>query len=178
MALYLANLDERTRALMLEEVEYDTARHELHISPYLSGQGQRDYENLLREAIEFGDEESLAEKLAEHRRIARTAHRRKPDGGYTIVTVPHNAAQTIAESEYNRYYIRAVCRRALDEGIEELVVYRAKPVSNPRVESEELLESTVDAGKLLRDLREHTGDEAPQLGIPGGPNSGITVRLP
>ncbi|HEX6384922.1 MAG TPA: hypothetical protein VF177_09655, partial [Anaerolineae bacterium] len=59
MALYLVNLDERTRQLMLEEVEYDVARNQLHISPYLSGQGQHDYENLLRQAIEHGDEETL-----------------------------------------------------------------------------------------------------------------------
>ena len=178
MALYLANLDERTRALMLEEVDYDTARQQLHISPYLSGQGQRDYEELLRAAIESGDEETLAEKLNEHRRIARTAHRRKPDGGYTIVTVPHNAAQIIAESEFNRYYIRAVCRRALEDGIDELVVYRAKPVGTPRPESEELVESTVAPAELLRDFLEETGDAAPQRGMPGGPNSGISVRLP
>ena len=178
MSLYLPDLDERTRALMLEEVDYDTARQQLHISPYLSGQGQHDYESLLREAIESGDEATLAARLREHRRIARTGHRRKPDGGYTIVTVPHNAAETIAESEFNRYYIRALCLRALEDGIKELVVYRAKAARDPRPESEELLEGTVDPAALLQDLRDHTGDVPPQLGIPGGPNSGVSVRLP
>lgn len=178
MSLYLPDLDERTRALMLEEVDYDTTRQQLHISPYLSGQGQHDYENLLRQAIESGDEETLAMRLGEHRRIARTAHRRKPEGGYTIVTVPHNAAETIAESEFNRYYIRALCRRAIEEGIDELIVYRAKPVREPRAQSEELVESTIDPRALLQDLRENTGDAVPNLGIPGGPNSGISVRLP
>lgn len=178
MGLYLPHVDERTRTLMLNEVDYDAARQELHISPYLSGQGQRDYEQLLREAIESGDEETLAARLAEHRRMARTAHRRKPEGGYTIVTVPHNAAEMIADSEFNRYYIRALCRRALEDGITELIVYRAKPVSDPRPESEELLESTVDPAALLQDLRKNVGDAVPKMGIPGGPNSGISVRLP
>ena len=178
MSLFLANLDPRTRALMLEEVDYDIARQQLHISPYLSGQGQHDYENLLRQAIESGDETTLAARLSEHRRIARTAHRRKPEGGYAIVTVPHNAAETIAESEFNRYYIRALCRRAIEENIEELIVYRAKPVREPRAESEELVESTVNAQALLEDLRKHTGNTPPEMGIPGGPNSGISVRLP
>ena len=50
MSLYYVNLDERTRQLMLEEVEYDIAHNQLHISPFLSGQGVRDYPNLLREA--------------------------------------------------------------------------------------------------------------------------------
>jgi DNA repair photolyase len=178
MALYLVNLDERTRQLMLEEVEYDSERNQLHISPYLSGQGQHDYAQLLREAVAAGSDETLAGALQQRRRIARTAHRRQPKGGYQIVTVPATAAQMIAESEFNRYYIRALCRRALEDGIPELVVYRAKPVKTARPESEALLETAVDPQTLLDDLRQHTGDEPPALGIPGGPNSGLSVRLP
>jgi hypothetical protein len=48
MALTYHNLDDRTRKLMSEEMEYDIAHNQLHISPFLSGQGQRDYVNLLR----------------------------------------------------------------------------------------------------------------------------------
>jgi len=48
MALYFENLDDRTRQLMLTEMDYDVANNQLHISPFLSGQGQRDYANLLR----------------------------------------------------------------------------------------------------------------------------------
>jgi DNA repair photolyase len=178
MALILLNLDERTRKLMLEELGHDEARNQLHISPFLSGQGQRDYPNLLRQALANGNDETLAADLEQHRRIERTMHRRKPKGGYQIVSVPETAAQTLAESEFNRYYIRALCRRALDDGIAELVVYRAKPVQQPRPQSEALLETTVDPTTLLADLRRHTGDQPPDLGIPGGPNSGLTVRLP
>ncbi|HSM55122.1 MAG TPA: hypothetical protein VK879_03125 [Candidatus Sulfomarinibacteraceae bacterium] len=177
MAFYFANLDERTRHLMLDEVEHDEARNELHISPYLSGQGIRDYPQLLKDAIHDGDEETLASALRARRRIARTAHRRRPTGGYTIVTVPSTAAEMIAYEAFNRYYIRALCRRAIEDGIEELVVYRARPVEEPRPQSEELIESAVDPEALLNDLRQHMGDE-PKMGIPGGPNSGISVRLP
>lgn len=177
MAFHFANLDERTRHLMLDEVEYDEARNELHISPYLSGQGLRDYPQLLKEAIGHGNEETLAGALQEHRRIARTAHRRRPRGGYVIVTVPATAAEMIAEDAFNRYYIRALCRRAIEDGIDELVVYRAKRVDDPRSQSEELIETTVDPESLLEDLRRHMGD-TPEMGIPGGPNSGISVRLP
>ncbi|MDX1665253.1 MAG: hypothetical protein R3272_15780 [Candidatus Promineifilaceae bacterium] len=177
MTLYLAHLDERTRELMLEELAYDLERNALHITPYLSNQGIHDYPNLLREALREGDEESLAVALAQQRRIARTGHRRRPSGGYTIVTVPENAAEMIATDAFNRYYIRAVARRAIDEGIEELIVYRARPVEKPRPESEERLETTVNARALLEDLRAHTG-EPPELGVPAGPNSGLSVRLP
>jgi hypothetical protein len=178
MALYLENLDDRTRQLMLEEMEYDVANNQLHISPFLSGQGQRDYANLLREAIQSGNDETLAENLREHRRILKTLPRRNPKGGYSISAIPENAAQVLAESEFNRYYIRALALRALEEGITELVIYRAKPVSNPRPESEARIETTLSAQELLDDLRSHPGDEPPTLGVPSGPNSGLSVRLP
>lgn len=177
MAFYFPDLDERTRRLMLDEVAHDEARNRLHISPYLSGQGVRDFPELLKEAIRNGDDETLTAELERYRRIARTSHRRQPQGGYSIVTIPSNAAETIAADAFNRYYIRALCRRALEDGLEELVVYRAKPVENPRARSEELLESTVDPRALLEDLRQHPGEET-EMGIPGGPNSGISVRLP
>jgi hypothetical protein len=178
MALYLENLDERTRELMLEEMEYDIANHQLHISPFLSGQGQRDYENLLRDALRSGNDETLAQSLREHRRILRTLPRRNPTGGYSIAATAENAAQVLAESEFNRYYIRALARRALEDGIPELVIYRAKPVVNPRPESEARIETAVPAQELLEDLRSHPGDERPALGVPSGPNSGLSVRLP
>src|SRR5688572_26328900 len=100
MALYFENLDDRTRQLMLDEMEYDIAQNQLHISPFLSGQGQRDYPNILREAIQNGDDETLAQSLREHRRILKTLPRRQPKaGGYSISATPENAAQILAESE-------------------------------------------------------------------------------
>ncbi len=179
MSLYLENLDNRTRQLMLDEMEYDIAHNQLHISPFLSGQGQRDYTSLLREAIQSGTDETLAQSLREHRRILRTLPRRNPkSGGYLITATPENAAQVLAESEFNRYYIRALARRAIEDGIPELVIYRAKPVSNPRPESEARIETSLPAEDLLDDLRAHPGDEPPALGVPSGPNSGLSVRLP
>jgi hypothetical protein len=84
----------------------------------------------------------------------------------------------LAESEFNRYYIRALARRAIEDGIQELVVYRAKPVQNPRPESEARVETAIPPQDLLDDLRAHLGDERPTLGVPSGPNSGLSVRLP
>ncbi len=177
MTLYLENLDDRTRRLMLEELQFDIENNQLHLSPYLSGQGVHDYPNLLRRALESGSDETLAAELGKLRRTQRTADRRSPSGGYNTVSVPENAPETIAESEFNRYYIRALARRALEDRIPALVISRAKPVQQPRPESEALIETTIDPAALLEDLRAHPG-ERPSLGVPAGPGSGLSVRLP
>src|SRR6185503_427887 len=178
MALYYENLDDRTRQLMLEEMDYDIAHNQLHISPLLSGQGERDYPSLLREAIQSGSDETLAENLRVHRRLSKALPRRKPKGGYGIASTPDNAADMLAEGEFNRYYIRALARRALEDGIQELVVYRARPVQSPRPESEARVETALPAQELLEERRSHPGDERHRLGVPSGPNSGLSVRLP
>lgn len=172
----LPNLDELTRALMVEEFQDDARQQRLYISPLLSGQGVHDYAALLEEALRHGSPDSLAARLRERRRILRSTQRRKRGGGFQLAAVPYNAAQTLAESEFNRYYIRAVCRRALLAGV-PVVVYRAKRVGQPRTDSEALIGEQVDPAALLEDLRAHPGERA-ALGIPGGPGSGISVRLP
>ncbi len=93
------------------------------------------------------------------------------------MSIPENAPETIAEGAFNRYYIRALARRALEDRIPALVIYRAKPVAQPRPESEALVETTIDPAALLEDLRAHTADR-PELGVPAGPGSGLSVRLP
>lgn len=178
MSLFFENLDERTRQLMLDEVEYDIDHNQLHISPFLSGQGQWDYADLLRKAIQKGDDETLSQDLRARRRIVRALPRRKPQGGYVIAATVENAAELLAESEFNRYYIRGLARRAMEDGISELVVYRAKPARSPRPESEARVEMALSPEELLEDLRTHPGDELPALGVPSGPNSGLSVRLP
>jgi hypothetical protein len=92
--------------------------------------------------------------------------------------VPHTAADTLAEGDFNHYYCRAICRRVLEEGKEFVEVYRAKDVREPRPRSQQLVGALVDARRLLIDLRAHPGGIDAALGIPAGPNSGLSVRVP
>lgn len=175
MALRLENLDERTRKFMLEELELDVANRTLYISPRLNQSGEMQYENLLRESIKCGDDSSLADSLRTNMKL--TEQRQKPKGGITIAKVSITAADTLAEGEFNRFYARGICRRAIEDGIQEVEVYRAKQVRNPRPESEAMIGKMIETKALLEDLRTHSGVE-PALGLPAGPNSGLSVRLP
>jgi len=177
MSLSLTNLDDKTRSLMLKEVEDDIASTRLYSSPRLSQAGQADYSDLLQKAIANHDEVWLASQLRSGNRINMQEPRRKPSGGTTSVKVPVTAPETLAEGEFNRFYIRGLCRRAEQEGIASLVVYRAKHVENPRPESERKIGSSISAQSLLNDLRNNIGIDT-ALGLPAGPNSGLSVKLP
>jgi len=177
MALQLENLDARTRRYMVDELDYDVAGATLYISPRLSERGRADWETLLRSAMEGGDDVSLAGSLRSQARMGTTEQRRNPKGGFTTARIPVTAPETLAEGEFNRFYARGLCRRALEDGVNRLVVYRAKRVRDPRPESQAMVGTTIDAKALLEDLRTHPGIE-PALGLPPGPNSGLSVRLP
>jgi hypothetical protein len=175
--LKLIDLSDRVRQLMLDELEMDIRNGTLYVSPRLSNTGQQNYATLLREAIRSHDDAWLADRLRRLGRVKPTESRRKPKGGFTTARVPFTAAATIAEGEFNRFYARGLARLAGEEGIPNLEVYRAKQVARPRPESEQLVNTLVNAQQLLLDLRSHPGME-PALHIPPGHNSGLSVRLP
>ena len=175
--IYYENLDEKTRKFMLKELEIDIENGRIYISPRLNSLGQSKWIELLKEAIKDYDDRWLANQLRVRGYMKSHETRRTRTGRMITAKVPKNAPETLAEGEFNRYYARGVCARAIAEGINEVVVYRGKEVQQPRPESQTKIGRRINAIKLLEDLRTSQGVE-PALGIPPGPNSGLTVRLP
>ena len=175
--LSLLNLDERTRHGMLAEIERDILAGTLYYGKRLSLRGRADYPDLLREAAGSHDDVWLSSQLAQHGRL-ETMETSTRKGKTFQKRVPFDANETLAEGEFNRFYSRGLCIRAMEDGVDNLVVvYRAKQVAAPRTESEMMIGKSVAARTLLYDLRDHPGVDT-ALGIPAGPNSGLSVRLP
>ncbi len=174
--MHLVNLDAATRRHMLDEINGDIQGNAFYMSPRLSERGRRDYPGLLLEAAEGGDVASLAAALSAGGRLNATETATRKGKTYAK-RVPSDAHITLAEGEFNRFYARGLCARALEEDITQVIVYRAKGVAHPRPESEAKIGAAVDAAVLLADLRNNIGID-PALGIPAGPNSGLSVRLP
>jgi hypothetical protein len=174
----LVNLDETTRRHMRAEVERDVAGGMLYPSPRLSPTGRADYPRLLLAAVDGGTPESLAAELRRGSRLNTHEVSHRQGRPYTKV-VPYTAADTLAEGEFNRFYIRGLCARAEAEGIPHVEVYRAKAVTNPRPQSTARIGVLMDPLDLLEDLRAHNTADAinTALGVPAGPNSGLSVRL-
>ena len=176
MAMQFDNLDESTRKLMVDELEIDVANGTLYMSPRLSPRGRIEYESLLRATFLEGDDQSLANDIRSFGLLNASEQRRTRAGGVSMAKVPVNAPETLAEGEFNRFYIRALCRRSIDEGTGTLEFYRAKAVANPRSASQAMIGRRIDASDLLHDLRTSQGVDT-SLGLPPGPNSGLSVRL-
>ncbi len=126
-------LDATTRQYMLQEF-----RREWNSDPYVSqrlGQeGVEAFPSLMEAAIQSGNEVTLAQSLSEPRfwRPYGTSHR---DGRpYQRRIDPTDAAESLAITEFNTWYVRALSGRLLEEGETECEVYRAAPARQPRRE--------------------------------------------
>lgn len=169
MGLRYDNLDDSTREYMLAEFERDLEQDNLYFSVRLSPDGIQDWPEMMKTALAEGTDESLAAEIAKPGRLnPHDIRQGKP------IKMNKMAHITLGEGEFNRFYIRGVCRRAIDEG-RQVVACRARFSSEPRSSSLAVDGKEFAPALLLEDLRAHPGTE-PQLGFPG-PNSGMSIRL-
>jgi hypothetical protein len=173
MALNYTKLDAETRNFMLEELEMSVADNVVYISNYLSDGGKADWLNLLRTACANGSDITLGDALRQNGRLLKRTMRRKPKGGFTEVDVPYTAHETLAEGQFNRLYIRAICRCAIATGQQTVLVYRAAERETERPASIALIDTEVDAAELLAKLRKALDFNS---GFPE-PNTGLCVKI-
>lgn len=175
MGLNYVDLDDKTRPLM--RAESDLGGH--YSSPRLTQTGLGKWVSLLNLAIESRNDDWLAESLIRGSLMRhQEPYIRNGKQFVRNINIPAASGQ-LAEGEFNRYFIRGLCCRALASGITHLVVYRGKAVKQPRPESEAKIGTLVHARQLLAVLRSNdfvSIEDA--LAVPGGPSSGLTVRLP
>jgi hypothetical protein len=176
MGIQYQNLDAKTREFMLKEIELDCASRKLYISPRLNSSGRNTWEALLKEAALHYNDDWLADALRSNSCLSSHELRTSKGGKTTSCQVPITAPDTLSEGEFNRFYCRGLCSRAISEGTKEVEIYRGKQVMNSRWESEQKIGNKLDPSALLADLRVSQGLE-PALGIPPGPNSGLTIKL-
>ena len=176
MGLALENLDGETRQHMLAEFERDLDDQRLYDSKWFTEEGKRLYPQLCRDAIASGSDETLAAGLSAPGVFAERYERKTPSGGTTSAAVPHTAPVTFSEGEFNRFYLRGLCARLAAEGRGQIEIYRARSSAQPRPASEALIGSILDPVALLADLRASTGVDT-ALGLPPGPNSGLSGRI-
>jgi hypothetical protein len=174
MPLQYENLDPTTRRYALAELDRDVADQSFITSQRLRPGTVEEYQGLLREALSYYDDRWLEEQV--RGLLADFETRRTPRGGQTTARLPKNAARMLAEGDFNRYYMRGLCVRAVEEQRAVVEVYRARLSARPRVESAHLEGQRLPAAELLEELRALTPQTLPAATL-GRPNSGLSVRL-
>ena len=94
---------------------------------------------------------------------------------------PSNIREMLAFSDFNRYYVRAILVRAIEEN-KSVTVYRAKQSVNERQESEAALMKTyfdkITLQRMLFVIRDYRLLFSANSGIPFlKPNSGLSLKL-
>ena len=174
MPLQYENLDPTTRRYAIAELDEDLASGAFHASERLRLTAIADYQHLLREAVRYYDDRWLEERASDL--MIDVEPRRTRSGGQTAVKVPEMAARMLTEGDFNRYYMRGVALRAIEEGRQVVEVYRARLSLEPRPESAQLEGNRLQARDVLDYLRGQRSTDAAVTPL-GRPNSGLSVRL-
>ena len=161
------NLTSSVREKMVSEIDSDIQNEQLYISNRLNEEGKIKFPELLKDSALNYNEKGLSENL-------NGFFNTQEEVNGKIKKVPSNASTLLSQSEFNRFYIRAVCLEAIEKKDENVKIYRARESSWSRPESEALIGNTVNANELLTDLRESIG-VSPKL-LPEI-NSGLSVKL-
>ena len=161
------NLTESVRNKMIAEITSDDKAGKLFKSKRLNSQGSVNYKSILiqaaTESTEVEFEQNLAGMFNEYETV--NGKERK---------VAKNAAQLLTQSEFNRFYIRAICLESIEKGIKNVEIYRARQSNRARPESDAKIGKMIDAVQLLNDLRTNIGKQLENL---PDINSGLSVKL-
>ena len=174
MPLQYGNLDPITRRHALAELDKDIASGDFHASERLRPTTIAEYQRYLHEAIRYYDDRWLEEHASDL--LVDFEHRRTRSGGQTTARLPDMAARMLAEGDFNRYYMRGLALRAIEEGRQVVEVYRARLSLEPRTESAQIEGSRLPAEDVLHHLRGQSVAD-PAVAALGRVNSGLSVRL-
>lgn len=146
-------LDKRTRILMCEEITRAKESDNIYFSTRFNEIGRKHWIQLLKTAAEQFDEHWLAFQLEMSGSMTHLKPQKKP-WNYILEYVPDGRVEMLATGQFNRFYMAAICCRAIEDDEISVIVYRAKQKRNPREESQ-ILEGTFrDANDLLQELRD------------------------
>lgn len=165
---------EQVRKTMIEEIDLAVKQNDLYYSTRFTEQGKLKWPELLKEAAEKYNEHWLAYQMEANALIKGMETAKKPLGGYTVKHVPDTAAETLADGQFNRYYMIAVCRQAISENKNYVTVYRAKVRQNPRSESKQLIGNQLYPKQFIVELR-NLADSFKSKMLK--PNSGLSIKL-
>jgi len=179
MGLNYTQLNEGTRRFML--AEYEQGGH--YLSPRLNEGGRARWLGLLKDALQYHTDVWLERELVRRNCFQASEIVKSIMGGKTITRAinKEQCAKTLAEGEFNRFFIRGLCMAAKARDYSHVIVVQGKLVANAAPESRKSVGNAVEIAPLLETLRNGGYNRIDQaLGAPQGLTASayLTVRLP
>jgi hypothetical protein len=150
---------------MLEEFQAEERSGNPYRSPRLSSLGIKTFPIEMENAIRKGDEENLARALSQPAYWQLSETYMKGGVIHTRKINPVKAAEFLAYTEFNTWYVRGFARRLIEEGEEFCQVYRAAPAWQPRGECLQ------HEGQIYKVQRIYGGHRARYWPPPGNPSA-------
>jgi hypothetical protein len=179
MKMNYEELDNITRQHMLKEFEKEQAEVNPYRPKLFAKNGISIFPDLIRDAINSGDDESLIKSLMNPDYwLAMEPYIKGGVHSLRRINIPQ-AAERLGLTEFNTWYVRGFAKRLIEEGIEKCQVYRG---AMPRWEP---AECSIHEGKIYSVQEIYDGHRArywpepgnPQaLSIPFGPGCHHTIR--
>jgi len=145
------------RRLMLEELLWSLENNKLYFSKNFTEKGREEYPSRLCAALEAGTPDTLEVSLA--------------TSGIFRAGLAPRSAQSFVWDEFNKFYMRALCRWVSGHPGHELVVSRGRHSTQHREASDRQIGQSRDPVRFLNQLR-----TAPNAN-PFGANSGLTLVI-
>lgn len=169
---HFPNLDTKTRSIMINELERDFKNGLFYEPSSIKPEYINSYQLLLRKYFEIGHVEGLEKALTPSFFNSIDKNGRKS---------PSNIAQIIAFTDFNRYYVRAILVRAINEG-KSVSSYRAKQSQQERKESKMMISRCYSDKRTLAQLLHVLSDYRLLFSASScvdfmKPNSGLSLRL-
>jgi hypothetical protein len=151
------HLQHNIRRFMLQELLWSFEHKAVYLSKYLTEAGRARYPQLLAQALDSGSPNSLSDVLN--------------SSGLWQDNAPRNSIATFAWDEFNKHYMRGLCRWIQEHPGYTAVVVRGRHSGSPRSSSDAKINQPREAAGLLQQLRHR-----PAIN-PFGANSGLTLTI-
>ena len=158
---------------MIDEIQDDIVNSKIYLSPNLNQKGIKEYPNIFLNSVKRNGIDDFISNLTLD--YFNTHTLRNTKNGPIFAKMRFDANIMLCQSEFNRFYMRAICLKSLDENKKFVKVYRAGEVKIKRSISYNLIGKEFLAEEILNDLRQNPGKETRYK--LGSPNSGLSVEL-
>lgn len=154
MSMHFEELDSKTREYMLQAFDAEQNGGQPFLSERLSAKGAKAFPDLMRAAIISGNEISLLDSLLDTSLWVEYVPYTTPKGAPSTrrLSVP-NAAEGLALTEFNTWYVRGLAKRLMDEGETQCQIYRAQEARSGRASCSHLEGEIVSLDAVYRGHR-------------------------